>query len=369
MSLLCENPTRRTGLSTLFAGFVAHGLAEYPDVRWLLFAGQEQTDLPTDPRVEVVRSYPANNHRLRRLCADHFWVGPAARARGADALLTVGFMPLRAPLPVVMHVFSLHHLTRGSGLRGIYRNLAISRGLARASLVIANSAWTAERLRQAHVAIKAPILASPEGVDHRRYCPEPDAVIDAEAKKRLSLPERYLFWSSNFYPYKRIDRALAAYARLPADLRRTFPLVLSGGDWEGGMAGAKKEAARLGIGAAVQFLGWIEERWLPACFRGAQAHILSTTEETFGRSVLDAMASGCPSVVQDLPVLREVAGDAALYIDFADTESASVALGRICTETSLRERLQSEGLRRARDFGFERLARERIEAIRRVLGK
>ena len=102
--MLCENPDRRTGLSTLFHEFVAEGLRHFPEVRWLLFAGPKQAWSIESKNVEVVRDFPANDRRWIRLWADHFRVGPAARARGADALLTIGFVPSTAPLPVVMHV-------------------------------------------------------------------------------------------------------------------------------------------------------------------------------------------------------------------------------------------------------------------------
>ena len=76
----------------------------------------------------------------------------------------------------------------------------------------------------------------------------------------------------------------------------------------------------------------MDDAVLPSLYRGAHAHVLSTSQESFGRSVLEAMACGCPSVVQDLPVLREVAGECALYVDFADTRLASGALERICAD-------------------------------------
>ena len=80
----------------------------YPDVSWLIFAGPDQEWKVTDPRVELVRDFPANNRRNRRLFADHFQVPAVAWARGADVLITVGFVPIRKCLPTAMHVLALH---------------------------------------------------------------------------------------------------------------------------------------------------------------------------------------------------------------------------------------------------------------------
>ena len=74
LSMLCENPLRKTGLTTLFHEFVSRGLKLFPEVRWLIFAGPNQEWAINDPHVEVVRDFPANDQLYRRLFADHFQV-------------------------------------------------------------------------------------------------------------------------------------------------------------------------------------------------------------------------------------------------------------------------------------------------------
>ncbi len=346
----------------------------------MVFAGPEQAWTVVDPRVEVVRDFPANDRRPARLWADHVRVGPAARARGAAALLTVGFMPLRTGgLPVVMHVFSVHHLRTGArgGPGAWYRRWAVARGLRQAALVIANSRWTAEQLgagggRTAGGAggkKRAPgrVLVSYEGVDHGRF--HADLTAEDEAvRAREGWPREYLLWASNFYDYKRAELAIAAYARLAPEWRKRFPLVMAGGDWAGGRARAEQAAREGGVERDVRFLGWVDDAVLPALNRGARALVLATREETFGRSVAEAMACGCPCVVQDLPVLREVTAGAALLVDFADTAAAGAALAKICREDETVARLRVAGVRRAQAFSFEQLARERVAAIVSILG-
>jgi glycosyltransferase involved in cell wall biosynthesis len=103
-------------------------------------------------------------------------------------------------------------------------------------------------------------------------------------------------------------------------------------------------------------------------YRGARAHILSSSQETFGRSVLESMACGCPSVIQDLPVFREFAGEAAIFTDYSNSEAAATALERICIDDALRALLANQAVDRARRYSFERLARERVEAILATIG-
>jgi glycosyltransferase involved in cell wall biosynthesis len=353
LSTLCENPRRRTGLSTLFPEFIAQARRLFPDVSWVVFAGADSGWEDGDPGVEVCRDFPSNEHPARRLLADHLRVASEARRRGASALLTVGFYPLRpAGLPVAMHVFAVNHMDGGGGARHAYRRRAVARGLDHAALVIVNSEWTRSRLG----ITAAPVLVSPEGLRHDLF--RPDGPAGAPG-----VQGSYLLWASNLYPYKRFGLTLAAYAGLAPEVRSRLPLVVVGGDWGDGRALAEAEAHRLGVHGDVRFLGWVADEDMPALYRGACAHVLSTSEETFGRSVLEAMACGCLNVIQDLPVLREVAGSCALYADFADTPAATRVLEQACAGAAGRAQLCAAGAERSKMFSFERLARERVGAI------
>jgi glycosyltransferase involved in cell wall biosynthesis len=359
LSTLCENPGRRTGLSTFFPEFVAHARRQHPAISWLVFAGRDAPWPGDDPGVEVCRAFPSNERPFRRLVADHLRVASAARRRGAAALVTVGFLPLRrAGLPVVMQVFAVGDARVDGWARRAYRRWALARGFRGAALVIANSAWTRSRIPPA----LAPVIVSPEGLDHGRFRAEGPRGAEG-------LPPRYLLWASNLYPYKRAELALAAYAGLAPERRRQFAFVVAGGDWAGGRARAEAAARRLGVAGQVHFLGWVDDALLPALYRGAQAYVLSTAQESFGRGVLEAMACGCPGVLQDLPVLREVAGESALYADFCRPEGATAALERVCADEALRTGLAAEGIERARGFSFERQARERVGAILEAIGE
>ncbi|HVU32144.1 MAG TPA: hypothetical protein VHE61_01835, partial [Opitutaceae bacterium] len=66
---------------------------------------------------------------------------------------------------------------------------------------------------------------------------------------------------------------------------------------------------------------------------------------------------------------REVTGGAALYTDFANAGATADALNRICRDDALASRLREDGLRRAAAFSFEKLARERLDAILAALEK
>ena len=372
LSALCEDPTRRTGLTTFFQEFVQRSLDLPGDLEWVVYAGPGQEWAAPSSRVQVIRSYPANDRIVRRLWADHFLVPADARRRGADALLTVGFVPASNRLPTILHLLSLQHLDRSNRIglaRRLYRGLLMSRFVSRAALIITNSQFAADKIRTAYPAANGRLLVSPEGLQHGQFHPAGGANEAAWLRAKYRVEPGYLIWVSNFYSYKQAPLLLAAYARLDADLRRRHPLVMAGGNWQQGIDAARKQAETLGIGGDVRFLGWIDDADLAPLYRQARASVLSSREETFGRCVIEAMACGTPCVVNDIAVMHEVTGGHALIVDFQNTAAAAGALDTILRDDARHADLRAEGIEWTRRFSFERQAAERIEAIHALLGR
>jgi glycosyltransferase involved in cell wall biosynthesis len=370
MSMLCENPLRKTGLTTLFHEFVEHGLRLFPDISWLLFAGPEQPWSLAGDRVEVCRDFPANDRLGARLRADHFHVSRVAEKRGARALITVGFVPWRKTLPTIMHVFSLQHLSRDNRVgwgREIYRRWLMKRSWPKADLVITNSKFAVGQLRSVLPGFEDRILQSYEGLQHEQFHPRTGLEEAARLKDELGLEPGYFLWISNFYPYKQPELLLRGYALLDESLRRRHPLVMVGGDWENTLAATRRLARELGIERDVKFPGWVADAWLAPLYRQAQAFCLASREETFGRCVIESMACGTPCIVNDIPIMEEVTGGSALTVDYRDAPRVAGALREMAEDRSSRERLRQKGISGTLRFDFDKLATERIEAIRRLL--
>ena len=372
LSILCEHPGRRTGLTTLFHEFISHALPLYPQIDWIVFAGPDQPWLIDDPRVQVVRSYPANDHLPKRLLADHFLVPAAARRRGAAALLTVGFVPVRKSLPVAMHLFSLQHLSgknRVGFARQLYRRLIVNRSVDRAEIIIVNSRFAEAQFLRAFPSARERTVVSYEGLQHDQFTPDAPADEAAALRAEFGVAPGYLLWVSNFYDYKQADRLLAGYARLPAARRAAHPLVMVGGGWHGGLEAARAHTAALDIADDVRFPGWVDDRWLAPLYRHARLFCLASREETFGRCVAEAMACGTPCVVNHLPIMDEVTGGHALIVDYGDAAAVAAALESLASDDALHARLRAGGMAWVRRFDFDRLTTERLDAILAALGR
>lgn len=114
---------------------------------------------------------------------------------------------------------------------------------------------------------------------------------------------------------------------------------------------------------SVSATGWVDEDDLCYIFNGATAFVFPTRHEGFGIPVIQAMSSGIPAVISDIPVLREIAGDAALFFDANNKEALSEAMAQSVLNLKLKAELKEKGLKRAANFSWEKCARETLSVI------
>jgi glycosyltransferase involved in cell wall biosynthesis len=106
---------------------------------------------------------------------------------------------------------------------------------------------------------------------------------------------------------------------------------------------------------------------MPLAYRESDIFIgPSRPEEGFGLPVLEALASGLPSLLSDTPTHREIAGDAAWYFPDGDPEGLADALPPLLSRES-RARARVEGPRVAERFDPASVAEKLERAFRSAL--
>ena len=96
---------------------------------------------------------------------------------------------------------------------------------------------------------------------------------------------------------------------------------------------------------------------LGALYAGALAVVLPSWLEGFGLPPVEGLAAGAPAIVSDLPVLREVLGDGALYVRPGDAEGLADALLAVAGDPALRARLLEAGQAKIAPLSWAETAR------------
>jgi len=186
----------------------------------------------------------------------------------------------------------------------------------------------------------------------------------AAARARYALPRGYLLYVGSIEARKNLARLLRAYAALRREGEER-PLALVGvRRWNAGPILAA--LAELRLQEHVIFTGYVAEADLPALYGGADLFVFPSLYEGFGLPPLEAMACGAPVVCSNAASLPEVVGDAALTVDPTDVEALAQAMRQVLSDESLRADLRARGLRRARQFTWERAAQETAALYREV---
>ena len=194
----------------------------------------------------------------------------------------------------------------------------------------------------------------------------PVAALDpVAAGARLGLDGRpYVLAPGLALPHKNLSRLIEAIALIPSE-RRPLLVLTAGGD-RGELAG---KAAAVGVARDVRVAGWLEPALLEAAYAGAACVVLPSLVEGFGLPVLEAMMRGVPVACSDIPALREVAGECAVFFDPREPATIARALERLLGDGAERERLRAAGRERAARFTWRATAEGTLRSYERALGR
>lgn len=176
----------------------------------------------------------------------------------------------------------------------------------------------------------------------------------------------YILYVGTLEPRKNVPGLIKAYQLLPSRLKEKYRLVICGKKgwlYDEIFRSLEKTPELL---EQIIFPGYVEDKDLPSMIRGASAFAYVSFYEGFGIPVIEAMASGIPTVTSYGSSLEEVAGDGALLCDPNHPEEISSVIAKLLDEPSAGENLDriQKGIERARSYTWERCARETIGAYR-----
>lgn len=182
----------------------------------------------------------------------------------------------------------------------------------------------------------------------------------------VELPDDYLLFVGTIEPRKNIPNLLQGYAILKSRQKTVPKLVLAG---QKGWLSEESFAAIEGLGLQqdVIWLGGVPFNELPALYNRAKILVYPSLYEGFGFPPLEAMACGTPTITSDRGALKEIAGEAALYVNPDEPESIADALQKLLSDESLYQTLREKGLAHIRQFSWEQTARQTLAVYEKVL--
>ncbi len=165
-----------------------------------------------------------------------------------------------------------------------------------------------------------------------------------ETKKKFGIHEDYIM-ALGIGARKNTKRLIEAYEKS----KKNYKLVIVGQ--------GKLELSSRGVIKT----GYINDNDLIALYSGAKALIYPSLYEGFGLPILQAFTCQCPVVTSDIGSMKEIAGGSAILVDPYDTNSIAEGINKAVANP---KSLGKKGLRRVKDFSWEKTAKETLQVYK-----
>jgi len=365
MRILIHAAAAKMGGAGNYIRTLAHELAEYRQHDFLFLVPESQVAaLPRAPNVSVLSNSVSG---LRRLWFDQVALPRLIRRERIDVLFSTAnfatfFCPCRQLLLMrnslyfspLYRDFIVPYKTRRARVTETIRRFLARRSSKVADVVLTPSQSMAYELR---AVVDVPAKVNYYGVDTRRFRPAPPSFAPGGRVR--------LLFTSLYAEHKNLRTLFRALLRLNDLGHNSLLISTADPSWEKihnpirafdrVLAG---ELARRGL---LELTGVLAGAALDQLYGRADIFVYPSIIESFGHPLLEAMASGLPVVAADVPVNRELCGDAALYFSPFDDADCAHNIRLVMNDADLRRRLAEEGLRRVEKFSWSSHAQILIE--------
>jgi glycosyltransferase involved in cell wall biosynthesis len=296
-----------------------------------------------------------------------------ARVKGDIAHVPYWGPPLSSPAPLVTSVLDMIPLAIPDYAEGIrarmYTSLVSAAARGSAHVITISEHAKSEIVK--YLGIPADNITVTYLASDDAFHPRMGAERDESVKARYNLPDNFVLYLGGFDIRKRVNQLLLAYTYVGPSQGDEYPLVIAGKEPEWGtpmFPDLRKYADDLKISEWVHWIGLVNEEDKPSLYRLATAFVYPSMYEGFGLPVLDALQSGTPTIASEIPVMEEVAGDAAYLVKPGDARTMGGAILALLLQNPLRETQIQRGLAQATRFSWRKTARETVSVYERVMG-
>jgi len=348
-------------------------LYEYTNegIKFFLF-----TDISDKSKLEEIRQNleiaEDDNFKIISIAAKNkfiwnFWSLPKyLRKNPVDVYLTQYitpfFVPKKIKIVTIIHDISFNFFPQFIKKTDLFfLKTLIPLSVKRADLILGVSEFTENEIIKFYKVSKDKVDFFHNAVSEEFKAQDVSREKKDEARKKYGLPEKYILYLGTLQPRKNIPLLVESYAKIKEKIPQV-KLVLAGSrqahnfDWR-----IDRMIEKYGLEKDVVFSGFVDEKDKAVLYKAAHVFAFPSFYEGFGIPVLESFIVGTPVLASDIPSLREVGGDGALFADPLDIDKFSETLYSICIEENLRSRLVDSGKRRAELFLWKNSAKKILE--------
>ena len=362
---------------TDLAGFIGQSVLQGDSLRRFLLQGDA---------VPLIATQSTNNVRLKesikriaRAIPGAYPIRAAVRDwQGARILKPFGwsdfiyhepnYVPVSYPGNMVITVHDLSHIRFPEfhpSERVAFMNGRLQSAINRADFIVTDSAFVKNEILDIFPVSEGKVMVTHLGVDEAFH---PRSEIETrDTLRQFNLSYRgFVLSVGTLEPRKNLERLLSAYAALPEDIRRDYPLVLAGGGgWND--SDLQRQIQQMERQGQVIRTGYLPRAQILDLYASAAVFAYPSIYEGFGLPVLEGFASGTPVLTSNVTSMPEVSEGAALEVNPLSVDEIRHGLFSLLDDSALRSRHMQLGLERVQAFTWAKCA-EQTMAVYKQLG-
>ena len=198
-------------------------------------------------------------------------------------------------------------------LKHLGYEVTIRQAVQRSKKILVPSDFVKKKLRKTFGLPSEKIVVTHEAADDLFVQAGKQQVPEGKARQVLAnygIKKPFILYVGNAFPHKNLDNLLFALkltdkkiSLVYASARNVFVDRLM------------SKAREIGVDDGLIISGFVPNEDLAVLYKLAECFVFPSLSEGFGLPGVEAMAAGCPVVCSNIPVFKEVYGDAAVYFD------------------------------------------------------
>ena len=273
--------------------------------------------------------------------------------------------PFGLKMPCVTTVHDILHV-RGANYyslpQRLYARAIIAHACKASKAVIVDSEFTKQELMDAFRIADERVHVIHLGVSSQYFKKYPASAV-IKFRKKYGLVKPTILYTGSLKPHKNVGVLISAYARMKH--RKEYQLAFSGE-----LITEQYDLWNLinqkGIAEHIVEIGQVSSMDLALAYQAASVVVLPSFYEGFGFSVLEAMASGTPTIGARAGSIPEVMGGSGILFDPRSVEELTDALEKIMEDTALQKQLVQRGLKNAAKYSWEKCANQTFQLYQDV---
>jgi len=179
--------------------------------------------------------------------------------------------------------------------------------------------------------------------------------------KKVEQKEKYILALSSIAKHKNFERLIQAFLKIDTDIKL---YIVGGVDPKIFGKDTIKILNKIQKSKNIVFLGRVDDEKLIELYSNALFFVYLSLYEGFGIPPLEAQACGCPVLLSDIPVFKEVYGNSVHYCNPIDINDIQKQIEYLLNNEKCLDKLSNKSLENAKKYTWKKSAEKFLKILK-----